>query len=96
MDLLELWPDSWFFLSSFGDGSEALMVSQGCQDSFLIARDTLGFFLSHGRGNRTHLELRRKFQHPFPVATGILWLVFSRGVRHHLVLRHGSPLWSQD
>ena len=67
--------NSWFHLSNYADGSELLMVSQGCQASFLIARDTLGFFSSYGRGIGMHLELRRKFQLPFPVVTGILQFV---------------------
>ena len=38
--------NSWFLSSNYGDGSEPLVVSQGCQISYLIARDSLGFFLS--------------------------------------------------
>ena len=33
--------NSWFLLSNCGDASEPLIVSQGHQTSFLIARDTL-------------------------------------------------------
>ena len=54
--------NSWFHSSNYGEGSEPLMVSQECQASFLIARDTLGFFSSCGRGIGTHLELRQKFK----------------------------------
>ena len=32
--------NSWFHLSNYGDNREPLMISQGCQVSFLIARDT--------------------------------------------------------
>ena len=67
--------NSWFLLSNYGDGCEPLMVSQGCQASFLIARDTLGFFSSCGRGMGTHFELRRKCQCLFPVVTEILQFV---------------------
>ena len=65
----------WFHSSNYGDGSEPLMVSQGWQASFLIAKDTLGFFSSCGMGIRVHLELRGKFQLPSPVGTGILQFV---------------------
>ena len=67
--------NSWFHLSNYRDGSEPLMVSHGCQAFFLVARDIFGFFSSCGRGIRMHLDLRQKFQLPFPVETGILWFV---------------------
>ena len=40
--------NSRFLSSNYGVGSEPLVVSQGCQASFLIARDTLEFFSSCG------------------------------------------------
>ena len=61
-----------FHSSNYWDGSEPLMVSQGCQASFLVARDTLGFFSSYISGIGMHLELRRKFQLMIPALTGIL------------------------
>ena len=67
--------NSWFPSNNYGDGSEPLVVSQGCQAPILIARDTLGFVSSCGRGIGKHLELRRNFQPPFPVATWILYIV---------------------
>ena len=67
--------NSWFLSTKNGDDSETLVVSQGCQASSLVARDTLGFFLSCDRGIRMNLELRWKFQHPFTVVTGILQFV---------------------
>ena len=67
--------NSCFLSSKYGDGSEPLMVSHGCQASFLVARDTLGFFSNCGRGIWTQLDLRRKYQHLFPVATAILRFV---------------------
>ena len=64
--------NSWFLSSNYGDGSEPLVVSQGCQASFLIARETLGFSSSCDRGIGMHLEVRWKCQGPFPVETAIL------------------------
>ena len=62
----------WFISSNYGDSSEPLVVSQGCQVSFLIAKDTLGFFTSCDRGIGTHLMLKRKCQCPFPGAKAII------------------------
>ena len=67
--------NSWFLSSNYGDGSEPLVVSQGCHASFLIAKDTLGFSSSFDRGIGTHLELRWKCQSPLPVSTAILLFV---------------------
>ena len=67
--------NSCFLLSKYGDGSEPLMVSHGHQASFLVARDTLGFFSNCGWGIWRQLDLRRKYQRPFPVATAILRFV---------------------
>ena len=63
---------SCFILRNYEDGGEPLVVSQGCQASFLVARDTLGFFSSCDRGIGTHIELRPNCQRPFPVETAIL------------------------
>ena len=39
------------------------------------------------------LELRRETQGAFPVATEIFeFLSISRGVRHHLLLKHALPI----
>ena len=67
--------NSWFLSSNYGDGSEPLVVSQGCQISYLIARDSLGFFLSCDMDIGMHLKLRREFQRPFPIVTAILRFV---------------------
>ena len=77
--------------------SEPLMLPQGSQASFKVARATSGFLSSCCSGIRLHLELRQETQGSSPVATGISgWLSsFTRGVWLHIMLRHGIPLSSQ-
>ena len=68
--------NSWFLSSNNRDGSEPLVVSQGCQASFLVAGDTMGFFSSFDRVIGMHLYLRRKIHRSFPVVTAILRFVY--------------------
>ena len=65
----------WYLSSSYRDSSEPLVVCQGCEASFLVARDTLGYILSRGRGIKMPLELRWEIQSPVSFATGILGFV---------------------
>ena len=64
---------TWGFLPSYNRYVlKTLLLSQRCQDSSLVSRDTSRFSSNHGRAEGTPLELRRETQGPFPVATGIL------------------------
>ena len=60
------------FSSYNGDGPLKLVFVQRRQDSGLGARDTTGFSSRFSRAIGTPLEVRRRTQCPFPVATGIL------------------------
>ena len=70
------------------------MLSLGSQKSVRDVRGFSGFFLSQWRRLGPHLEVRRETQGSSPALKGIsgsLWR-FPWGVRHHLVLGHGTPL----
>ena len=83
------------FLSSWdGDFREPLMLPQGRQASIHIARGTLELLLSHRRRLGLHRELRQETQGSSPVGTVILGFLssFIKGVRHRLMLKHGTPV----
>ena len=97
---------SWFFSScgkKLGDPIELLQGPQGT--SFVISGKTgllsscegqLGIPLKSWHGNRASPRVERETWGSCLVLTGILEFLSSlnRGVRLHLVLRHGSPLSS--
>ena len=67
---------SEFLWSWDGDPREPLVLPQGSQTSFRVARDTSGFLSSRCRGIGPHLELRMETRGSSLVATGIsgnLW-----------------------
>ena len=67
---------TWGFLLSYdGDCPSKLEVVQRCQDSCLVARDTLRVSSSRGRAVGTPLRLSWETKGPFPVATVILELL---------------------
>ena len=64
---------TWATFSIYdGIGTSRLKFVQQSQDSCLFARDTSGFSSRLGREIGTPLQVRRKTQGPFPVATEIL------------------------
>ena len=91
---LELWQEVWFPSSCHGDLREPLMLSLGSQESFRGVRGLSGFLLSWCRGLGPHLELRWETQGSSPALTGISGFLqrLPWGVRHRLVLDHGTPL----
>ena len=86
------------FLSSCdGDLKDLLMLPQESQVSLRVARGFSRFPSSRCRGLGPHLELRPEPQFSSPVMTWIsvfLWS-FNRGVRFHLLWRHGTLLSSR-
>ena len=91
---LELRSEVWVPSSCHRDLREPLMLSLGSQESFGVVRGLSGFLLSWCRRLGPHVELRRETQGSSPALTGIsgsLW-GFHWGVRHHLVLGHGTLL----
>ena len=81
---------TWGMFSSYGgDGPSKLVLVQQRQDSCLVARDTSGFSSRLGRAIGTPLEVRRESRVPSQLPQGY-WdsYQFSRGGRHHLLLKH--------
>ena len=60
-----------------GNLREPLMLPQGSQTCFQVARGTSGFFSSCHRGIGPHLELKWEIQVCSPVVTGILGFLLS-------------------
>ena len=94
---LELQQEVWVPSSRNGDLMEPLMLSLETQESFQVVRGLLGVLSSWCRKIGPHIELRWETQHSTPVLTWIsgfllrlLW-----GVKHPLMLRHGTPLSSR-
>ena len=84
---------SFEFLSNWdGDFREPLMLPQGHQASFHVARGTLEFLWNCCKGIGLHLNLRQETKGPSSVGTVILGFLssFIRGVRHQLTLKHGT------
>ena len=73
-----------------------LLVHKGSQACFQVVRGNSRLLSRQCRGIGLRLELRQKTQDSSPVVTGISWflLSFSRAVRPHLLLRHGTLLSS--
>ena len=72
-------------------------VVSGKSGILRVVRGLSGFLLSWCKRLGPHLELRRETPGSSPALTGIsgsLWR-FPWGVRHRLVLGHGTPLSSQ-
>ena len=76
---------------------EPLVLPQGSNAFFQVARGTLGFLLNHCMGIGLHHELGQETQVSTLVVTEISGFLssFKRGVRPHLMLRHGTPLSSR-
>ena len=91
---LELRQEVWVPSSCHGDLREPLMLSLRSQESFRVVRGLSGFLSSWCRRLGPHLQLRQETQGSSPALTAIsasLWR-FPWGVRHRLVLGHGSLL----
>ena len=85
-----------FLLSCDRDLREPLMLPQGSQASYRVARGISEFISSHCRGIGPHLVLRQETPFSSLVVTGILGFLSgcNSGVRPRLILRHGTPLSS--
>ena len=64
--------NSGFLSSCDRDLREPLILPQGSQASFQVARGTTGFFSSGCWGIWPHLELRQETRGSSPVVTGIM------------------------
>ena len=83
--------------SCHGDLRKPLILFLESQDSFGVLRGLSGFHSSWCRGLESHVEVRPETQGSSSVLTwisGSLWR-FHWGVRHCLVLRHGTALPSR-
>ena len=83
---------SGFLSSCEGDVKEPLMLPQGSQPSFQVARENLGFLSSCCRGIGPQVELRQETWDSSRVAMGISWFL-SRcdgNLRDPLRLAQGS------
>ena len=64
---------TWVIIPIYsGDGPSKLVFVQRCQDTCLVAMDTLGFSSRLGKSTGTPLELRQDTQGPFPVVLAML------------------------
>ena len=83
---------SGFISSCDGDLKEPLVLPQGSQTSFQVARGNLGFLLSCCKGIRSQIKLRQETRDSSRVAMGISWFL-SRcdgNLRDPLRLAQGS------
>ena len=84
-------------MGTSGNLWEPLVLPQGSNAFFQVARGTLGFLLNHCMGIGLHHELGQETQVSTLVVTEISGFLssFKRGVRPRLMLRHGTPLSSR-
>ena len=89
--------NSGFLSNCNGDLGEPLVLTQGSQASFRVMRMNSELLSCHCRRIGPHLELRHEKWGTTAFVTGLWGFLssFNRGVKPHLVLKHGTLLSSQ-